>query len=239
MAQNYQDIAEEYEEHIDQLQETTWNVAITILMLSTLTAILTEAGYNFGIRSWVQRWRVKKWIKRRNRTNYQKTMKSLEHWTGTGTGTGSSLYSLSYQQLCGQIANALRNQLEYGEGDLLDIFAKNAHPEYLARLKNKNTQDLSEDEQKDLAMAQEQVFYYADRGLDDLQVTLAKFWIRFDSIVSVVISFIVLEILLTPPTTWWVGDKREDIIFSLCAAIVSGFLAPTIRNFLVNTIYKK
>ena len=226
-----------YQQLVEKLHKTTWNVAIAIVILSTLTAILTEAGYNFGIRSWVQRQRVKEWIKRRNRTNYRETMKSLQHWTGTGNG--SSLYSLSYQQLCGQIANALRNQLEYGEGDLLDIFAKNADPKDLERLKNKNTQDLSEDEQKDLAMAQEQVFYYADRGLDDLQVTLAKFWIRFDSIISVGISIIVLELLLTKPTTFLVGDSLEETILTFSVAIISGFLAPTIRNFLVNTIYKK
>ena len=226
---------ETYQQVVEKLHKTTWTVAITIVVLSTLTAILTEAGYNFGIRSWVQRWRVKKWIKRRNRTNYQKTIKSLESWTGTGTG--SSLYSLSYQQLCGQIANALRNELEYGEGDLLDIFAKNAHPKDLERLKNKNTQDLSEDEQKDLAMAQEQVFYYADRGLDNLQVTLAKFWIKFDSIVSVVISILVFEFLLTPPNSFAVGYIQTTLTSSI--AIISGFLAPTIRNFLVNTIYKK
>ncbi|MDJ0531250.1 MAG: hypothetical protein QNJ70_01930 [Xenococcaceae cyanobacterium MO_207.B15] len=230
-------MAQSYQEIVEKLQKTTWNVAITIVILSTLTAILTEAAYNFGIRSWVQRQRVKEWIKRRNRTNYHKTMKSLQHWTGTDNG--SSLYSLSYQQLCGQIANALRNQLDYGEGDLLDIFAKNAHPEDLARLKNKNTQDLSEDEQKDLAMAQEQVFYYADRGLDDLQATLAKFWIRFDSIISIGISFLVLELLLTQPTTPYVGDDHIEQIFAFSVAIVSGFLAPIIRNFLVNTIYKK
>ena len=228
---------QDYQAIVEKLHKTTWNVAITIVMLSTLTAILTEAGYNFGIRSGLQRWRVKEWIKKRNRTNYQETMINLQRWTGTGDG--SSLYSLPYQQLCGQIANALRNQLEYGEGDLLDIFAQNAHPEDLERLKNKNTQDLSEDEQKDLAMAQEQVFYYADRGLDDLQVTLAKFWIKVDYIFSVVISIIVLEFLLTPPTTPSVGGSDEEIIFTICISIISGFLAPTIRNFLVNIISKK
>ncbi len=232
---------EKYQKFVQQLHGTAWYVASTIVMQSTLTAILTEAGYNFGLRSWLQRLCVKGWIKRRikrrNSTSYQQTMSALQRWTGTGDG--SSLFSLPYQQLCGQIANALRNQLEYGEGILLDIFAQDADPKDLDRLKNQNPQDLSQEKQNDLAIARDQVFYYADRGLDDLQITLAKFWIKVDYIFSVAISFILLEFLLTPPTTLSVGTDRVETIFSISVSIISGFLAPTIRNFLLNIIYKK
>lgn len=234
MHPNYQNIVQE-------LHGIAWSVTSTIVLQSTLTAILTEATYNFGLRSWLQRLCVKRWIKRRvkrrNNTSFQRTMLDLQRWTGMVDG--SSLFSLPYQQLCGQIANALRNQLEYGEGDLLDIFAQNADPKDLERLKNKNTQNLSEEEQNNLAIAHDHVFYYTDRGLDDLQITLAEFWIKVDYISSITSSFILLELLLSSPNTLSVGTHEVETIFSISVCIVSGFLAPTIRNFLVNIIYKK
>ena len=234
MHANYQNIVQE-------LHGIAWSVTSTIILQSTLTAILTEATYNFGFRSWLQKLCVKRWIKRRikrrNNTSFQRTMLDLQRWTGMVDG--ASLFSLPYQQLCGQIANALRNQLEYGEGDLLDIFAQNADPKDLERLKNKNTQDLSEEEQNDLAIAHDHVFYYTDRGLDDLQITLAEFWIKVDYISSITSSFILLEFLLSPPNTPSVGTDTVETIFCISVSIVSGFLAPTIRNFLVNIIYKK
>ena len=227
----------QYQEAVEELYKISWKVASTILIQSTLTAIITEALYNFGIRSWIQRYLVKRWVKKRNSDNYKQAIINLHRWTGTVNG--ASLYALRYQQLCGQIANALRNQLDYGEGDLVDIFAKNADPEDLERLKNKNAPDLSEEEQNDLVIVQERVLYYADRGLDDLQITLDGWGKKVDYLFSVVISFLLLEFLLTPPTTWMVGENKYEIILSLFCSLISGLLAPTIRSFLLNLIYKK
>ncbi|NEP87015.1 MAG: hypothetical protein F6K18_09300 [Okeania sp. SIO2C2] len=158
-----------------------------------------------------------------------------------GTGNGANIYSLPYQQLCGQVANALRNQLESGEGDLLEIFAYNVPPENLERLKNQNTQNLSNEEQSDLSIIKEQVLNQAEIGLDDLQITLAKFWLKIDYFFSIVIAFIILEFLLTPAnkSVFNLSDGSENEIIALLVSMISGFLAPTIRNLLVNILYKK
>ena len=236
-SQSFDKQADEYKNITQKLHSNTWYVASTILMMSILTAILTEAAYNFGIRSWLQRFCIKLWMKRRSLTPIKQTMTAFQR--SIGTGNGANLYSLPYQQLCGQIANALRNQLEYGEGDLLNIFAYNVHPENLERLKNQNAQNLSSEEQSDLSIIKEQVLNQAEIGLDDLQITLAEFWLKVDYIFSVVISVMLLELLLTNPTTIWVGDNAQETLLSICACLISGFLAPTIRNLLVNIIYKK
>ncbi|NET77645.1 MULTISPECIES: hypothetical protein [Okeania] len=229
--------ADKYKVLIQRLHNNTWYVASTILMQSILTAILTEAIYHFGIRSWLQRYCIKLWMKRRNLTPIKQKISVFQR--SIGTGNGANLYSLPYQQLCGQIANALRNQLESGEGDLLDIFAYNVPPENLERLKNQNAQNLSNEEQGNLSIIKEQVFYQADIGLDDLQITLAEFWFQVDYIFSIVISFVILELLLTVPTTLSVGDNPAETILTISVSIISGFLAPTIRNLLVNILYKK
>lgn len=54
---------EQYIEIVQQLQTTAWNVSSPIVMQSALTAILTEAFYSFGLRSALQRWCVKEWMK--------------------------------------------------------------------------------------------------------------------------------------------------------------------------------
>ncbi|NEP39210.1 MAG: hypothetical protein F6K25_24980 [Okeania sp. SIO2G4] len=126
--------ADKYKVLIQRLHNNTWYVASTILMQSILTAILTEAAYNLFIRSLLQRFWIEQWIKRRNLTPIRQRM--IVFQSSIGTGNGANIYSLPYEQLCGQVANALRNQLESGEGDLLEIFAYNVPPENLERLKN-------------------------------------------------------------------------------------------------------
>jgi len=236
-SQFFDEQANKYKDITKTLHDNTWHVASTILMQSILTAILAEAAYNFGLRSWLQRLSVKLWMKRRNITPIRQKMIVFQN--SIGTGNGANIYSLPYQQLCGQIANALRNQLEHGEGDLLDIFADNVPPENLERLKNQNTQNLSSQEQSDLSIIKEKLLNQVEIGLDDLQITLADFWLKVDYIFSVAIGFIILELLLTVPTDWSVGNDKNEIIFNISISIVSGFLAPTIRNLLVNIVYKK
>ncbi|NEP80746.1 MAG: hypothetical protein F6K39_22785 [Okeania sp. SIO3B3] len=228
---------DEYQACVKQLHHTTWYVASTILMQSILTAILTEAAYNFGIRSWVQRLIIRQWMIGRNLTPVKEKMTTFQR--SVGMGNGSNIYSLPYQQLCGQITNALRNQVDSGEGTLLDIFARDVHPENLEKLKNKNAQDLSNEEQNDLAVIEEQVFNSADRGLDDLQITLAQWWLKVDYIFSIVIGFVLLQGLLTVPTTWSVANSIEERILVLAVSVISGSLAPTIRNFLLNILDKR
>lgn len=227
----------EYQACVQQLHHTTWYVASTIVMQSILTAIITEALYNIGIRSRVQRFCIRQWMVKRNLTPVKDKMTAFQR--SVGMGNGSNIYSLPYQQLCGQITNALRNQVDSGEGALLDIFARDVYPENLEKLKNKNAQDLSNEEQSDLAMIEEQVFNSADRGLDDLQITLAKFWLIVDYIFSAVISFILLEVLLTVPTNLSIADSWTELILVLSVSLISGFLAPTIRNFLLNILGKR
>ncbi len=236
-SQSSMELVEQYRKTIERLHNNTWYVASTILMQSILTAILAEAAYNLVVRSWLQRFCIKLWMKSRNLTPIRQRM--IVFQSSIGTGNGSHLYSLPYQQLCGQIANALRNQLESGEGDLLEIFADNVPPENLERLKNQNTQNLSEEEQSDLSIIKEQVFNQAEIGLDDLQITLAEFWLKVDYLFSVAIALIILELLLTVPTTPEIGGGINEIIFNIFISIISGFLAPTIRNLFVNILYKK
>ncbi len=228
-----------YKKIIERLHNSTWYVASTILMQSILTAILTEAAYNLFIRSSVQRFWIKGWMKRRNLTPIKQRM--IVFQSSVGIGNGSNIYSLPYQQLCGQIANALRNQLESGESDLLEIFADNVPPENLERLKNQNFQNLSNEEQNDLSIIKEQVLNQAEKGLDDLQITLAKLWLRLDLYFSFLIAFLILELLLTPANksvfNW--SDGSENEIIALLVSAISGFLAPTIRNLFVNILYKK
>ncbi|NEQ35412.1 MAG: hypothetical protein F6K40_03450 [Okeania sp. SIO3I5] len=230
--------SKQFREVVQRLHSNTWNVASTILMQSILTAILTEAFYNFfHLRSLLQKFSIEKWMKRRNLTPIKQRMIVFQN--SVGTGNGSNLYSLPYQQLCGQIANALRNQLESGEGDLLEIFAYNVPPENLEKLKNQNTQNLSEEEQSDLSRIKEQVLNQAEIGLDDLQITLADFLLKVDYAFSVLIAFLILEFLLTVPTRLAVGNYDYEIIFNISISTVSGLLAPTIRNLFVNILYKK
>ncbi|NES64709.1 MAG: hypothetical protein F6K24_05325 [Okeania sp. SIO2D1] len=231
---------EQYQACVRQLHHTTWYVASTILMQSILTAIITEAIYNLLIRSSLQRLIIRQWMNGRNITPVKDKMTAFQR--SVGMGNGSNIYSLPYQQLCGQITNALRNQVDSGEGALLDIFARDVHPENLEKLKSKNAQDLSNEEQNNLAMIEEQLLNSADRGLDDLQITLAKWWLKVDYFFSILISFILLDRLLTVPTNFLIGENFQDydeliLIFSFC--LISGFLAPTIRNFLLNILGKR
>ncbi|MDJ0729959.1 MAG: hypothetical protein QNJ33_08200 [Crocosphaera sp.] len=228
---------QQYQQDVEYIHSIAWRVASTIFVQATLTAIVTETFYKLSVRYYVQKWLVKGWIKKRNRDNCGSIMRYLQ--LCTGSGDGSTLYSLPFQQLCGQIDNALRNQLESGDMRLIEIFANNAASEDLERLASKNLQRLSEEEHKDTMLAEERVAYYLERGLDDLQITLAKNWLKIDYIFSILISFFILECLLTPTTDISFGTNTNQNILNLLICLISGFLAPTIREFVLNMIYKK
>ncbi len=239
MGQHVQDnnIYDKYQEAVKNIHDIAWRVASTIVIQAALTAIITETFYKLSVRYYLQKWLVKGWIKKRNQDNCGSIMRHLQ--ICTGSGDGSTLYPLPFQQLCGQIDNALRNQLESGDMSLIQVFANNVASEDLEKLESKNVPGLSEGEHKDIMLAEERVAYYLERGLDDLQITLAKNWIKIDYIFSILISFLVLELLLTPPTDWLFGENYSQIVLNMLICLISGFLAPTIREFVLKIIYKK
>ena len=88
-------------------------------------------------------------------------------------------------------------------------------------------------------LAQEKVSYYLERGLDDLQITLAKNWFKIDYFFSIFISLLILELLLTPATVFDVGHGANPTVLNLLISLISGFLAPTIRELPLKIINKK
>lgn len=238
MGQHVQDNDyQNYQEAVERIHQIAWRVASTIVIQATLTAIITEAFYKLSVRYYIQKWLVKGWIKKRNKENCSSIMRHLQ--LCTGSGDGSTLYSLPFQQLCGQIDNALRNQLESGDMNLIEVFANNAASEDLKKLESKNVSASLDKQHKDIMLAEEKVSYYLERGLDDLQITLAKNWLKIDYIFSILISSMILELLFTPVTDPLLGNDLERNIIAWSICFISGFLAPTIREFVLNIIYKK
>ncbi|MGK7886598.1 MAG: hypothetical protein AB4057_18480 [Crocosphaera sp.] len=239
MSENFQsnNIYQEYQADVKYIHDIAWRVASTIFIQATLTAIITETFYKLSIRYYLQKWLVKGWIQKRNRENHGAIMRHIQMCTGSEDG--STLYSLPFQQLCGRIDNALRNQLESGDMILIEVFANNVASEDFQKLASKSVPGLSEEEQKDIMLVEEKVAYYLERGLDDLQITLGKNWLKIDYIFSICVSFLILEWLLTPPTDPWMGEDIDQNILNLFISLIAGFLAPTIREFFIKTFYKK
>lgn len=229
------------------LAKATWDFATATLILSTLTAVLVQALYDFSLRYYLQSYRIKMWIGGRLTNSTQ----TLERLSGTKKG---SLYSLPYRRLCGQIGNALRNELDYfdysskdskdskdnqdSKDNLLAIFANNAKDELekIKSLSKTPPEELTKEKAKELAIARELVAYQAERGLDELQITLGKFLRRAEYVISIFISMVLMAILILTPNSFQ-PEGWGGFILYLSVFLTSGFLAPTFRNLLEKLVY--
>ena len=159
MSENFQNnnIYQEYQADVKNIYDIAWRVASTIFIQAALTAIITETFYKLSIRYYLQKWLVKQWIKKRKPEDDGSIMRDLQ--LCRGSEDGATLYSLPSQQLCGQIDNALRNQLECGDTSIIQVFANNLASEYFKTLESKSVLDLSEEQKKQIMLVEEKGFY--------------------------------------------------------------------------------
>src|SRR5262245_25387044 len=148
-------------EVLENLANTTTNFAIAAIMLAVLTAIFMQAAYEIGLRAYLQRTWVNNWIEQRLTYPTKKLWTSIllkrirrlffgspkskeveSQWDIEtiltqleGKGRESSIYSLNYQQLCGQIASSIQGEIvKPRTPELLKVFALGMDPDDLEKL---------------------------------------------------------------------------------------------------------
>ena len=207
---------------LGSLAQTTTNFAISAVMLAVLTAIFLQALYELGLRAGLQRQWVSNWIKGRlllidtslkddpwsslraallldrlffkkdpDQKNVHTEVGKLLAWL-EGQGREKSLYSLSYQQLCGQIASLVHGEINGSADDeLIGVFAlepkKGMYSKQAPGKEEKSPPMRKTRESK--AARRERLLFLAEKGIDELQIYLGRLWRMAGYIFNLLFSF--------------------------------------------------
>jgi len=239
---------------INEFASIAWDFASTVVILARVVAALELALYELGLRGYFQRRTVKDWFHHKYIyyiTNYKTsttdTLKNIREdfedlYTRllilTTGGAPKILYSLHYQQLCGQISNAMQIELEYPKDSFLLPFLS-------IPIDSKNIDILmgNEDDSVEYIDARQKVNYYIDRNIDELQVILSKSWYNIDYILSFVLSIIVALILFGTLIVADIYDQGvstlETIVFACATVFTVTLIAPVLGKLYLNFLERK
>lgn len=226
-------------DNIANLSQEIYYFALSATILAALTGILMHVIYSFGIRYLLNKKLMRIWLKKKiheievsDEMLFNKEEKYMPHWQEVekeiiklaGSGNEKALYTLTFPQLCGQISGAIRAELEYsGRKLVLNVFAASASHEDMNALKENK-----KDDSDSVAEARERIMYYAERGVDELQVFLKQNWYRKDYIFSFCISYFTVLLLLVTSNRLELGFQ-QNILYLAVAAVV-GLLAPIVQQ---------
>jgi hypothetical protein len=258
---------------LEELANTTRNFAIVAILLALLTAIFMQALYEIGLRASLQRRWVKNWVARRllkpEWAEYEKEssllmeirqllkrlgiemvdpharqkagalLKDLE-----GKGRESTIYSLNYQQLCGQIAARIQSEIDQPRSpELLAVFALGMDPDELDKLNPmKSSMDDGEIKKprskKVPGEVRDRASFYAETGVDNLQIYLGRLWRKNNYMLNLLVS-IGLTTFLSLLATQFVLTFTEQTWVLLSVGGAGGLFAPIAGNLLERVFYPR
>ena len=215
--------------------------AITSVIIACLVAGLMHALYNIGIQAFFQKIKIRRWIHRKVKLSNYKIGKPYiieeELVKLAGGGVKSSFYSLPYEQLCGQIGSAIQSELEYPvKSKILGVFILPfGEADYKELLKG--YQKNNDKEKTNYMYSKQRVRYYAEKGLDELQICLSSFWNKVNYLISFVISFCIICLLIITPNQYYF--RFNDLLLCIVVGFASGLIAPFIREYFIQKINSK
>jgi hypothetical protein len=255
---------------LEELANTTRNFAIAAILLALLTAIFMQALYEIGLRASLQRRWVKNWVAGRLpkpewamksslpkeirwllkrlgvelfdpkiRNKAESLLKELE-----GTGRESTLYSLNYQQLCGQVAARIQSEIDQPRSpELLEVFALGMDPDELDMLHPmKSSMDDGEIKKprskKVPGEVRDRASFYAETGVDNLQIYLGRLWRTNNYMLNLLVS-IGLTTFLSLLATQFVLMFTEQTWVLLSVGGAGGLFAPIANNLLERVFYPR
>ena len=245
-------------EGLSRFAEAGVDFAVATAILAILAAALTQALYDIGLRSILQKNLVRWWFFRKNLflkdsmllkwrflrkilPQKDSMYDSKYEWSSWLRATRDlRLYSLPYEQLCGQVSSIIQTELDQPEqAPLLEIFADPGDHENLVSLaKGFDEQRSSESEAARRFMnARQRVNSQAEKALDELQVYLSFQFSMWTYIISIAFSFSIIIILVETPNQFILGPRELPLYFSI--GLAGGLLAPVIRTLLERILKTK
>jgi hypothetical protein len=168
--------------------------------------------------------------RRRKQLRRQRRLKVVEGQliTLAGAGNAFTLYSLPHQQLCGQIGTALQAELELSfaaKRRLITAFAARASRSDLQLVTEADRKRESKgDPDGANSDAERRVSFHAERGLDQLQLSLSREWEWLNHIIGIGLAAVVLGFVWV-----WAGPHAGDVIPVLIVIGIAGLMVPTAR----------
>jgi len=137
-----------------------------------------------------------------------------------------SLFSLRYEQLCGQIATALQAAIpRYGSPLLLKLFGARGVDDALHQVADARAGEGGDDGGE----ARRRIAFLVDRGVDELQAHLAKRWRWIDYLTALAVSE---GMVLALAYTTGIVPRSIEIWLYTSIAVMAALLSSLVRNWL-------
>ena len=215
---------------LEGLAQVSTDFVTAVLILAGLSAALILALYELGLRHMVNRWLVTKWLRKKTGEGGPVSFDQVEDELMRLAGTGPTLYALRHQQLSGLVGSAVQSALDNRiESALLDVFAAPAGDD-LKEVRARGSSDQRGNQQAEQqADPFEVVAHQLERGVDELQTYLAKFWGTLDYTLAFVFSLSLVTLLVFLPSDF--RPEGASLLF-FSVGLASGLLAPLVRRLL-------
>jgi hypothetical protein len=165
-----------------------------------------------------------------------------------GRGEEKSIYSLNYQQLCGQIASRVQREIdEPNVPQLLLVFAADMSREEIKDLGTRKRATRSRkriqkadapQEIGDSAALRDRVLFHAEKGVDDLQIKLGRLWRQNNYLLNLLFS-LGLTLFLSLLSTQFQFRFTELSWVLLSVGGAGGLVAPIASNLLERIFYPR
>jgi hypothetical protein len=199
-----------------------------------------------GFLTWLQKWLDRLTLKPSDPEASAKADEILDYLEGEGEE--KSIYSLNYQQLCGQIASRVQREIEEPqETDLLLAFALDMTDEEienlrlkkdLPRTRRRTGKTESGEAMDEMTSLRQRVLFHAEKGVDDLQIKLGRLWRENNYLLNLLFS-IGLTLFLSLLATQFQFRFTEQSWVLLSVGGAGGLFAPIASNVLERVFYPR
>jgi hypothetical protein len=161
-----------------------------------------------------------------------------------GKGRESTIYSLNYQQLCGQIAAGIQSEIDQPSSpELLHVFALGMDPKQLEKLSptkiGMNDGEAGATRKRKVpGELRERAVFYIEKSVDNLQIYLGRLWRRNNYLLNLLAS-IGLTLFLALLATQFVLRFTELTWVLLSVGGAGGLFAPIASNLLERIFYPR
>lgn len=195
---------------LEQFASAGLDFAVSALILAVLAASLTQSLYDLGLRRLFHGWWVRAWVKSRG-----------GNWTTWQEGTRNGrLYTLRYQQLCGQISSFVQFELDDPGNWLL-----------LPSMASKSSLDqLSTAPVEERDRYRQRVNAEAEDALDDLQTLLSLRSRIIYYLMCLLFSFTIVAVLTMTENQFTQIEGTEVSLVYI--GLAAGLMGPIFRNLI-------
>ncbi|MEM7238891.1 MAG: hypothetical protein AAF501_13865 [Pseudomonadota bacterium] len=195
---------------LEQFSSAGIDFAVSTVILAILAASLTQSLYDLGLRRLFHGWWVRAWIRSRG-----------GNWNSWQEGTRNGrLYTLRYQQLCGQISSFIQFELDHPGNWLI-----------LPCMTSKTTLDqLSAAPEGEKDIYRQRVSAEAEDSLDDLQTLLSNRSRVIYYLMCILFSFAIVAVLtMTENQFTQIQGTEASLVY---IGLAAGLMGPIFRNLI-------